>query len=48
MSIYLSLRNNGSIWDSHGVKVLIVIFYVSKYNKFMRFCHLVTREEESK
>ena len=48
MSIYLSLRSNGSIWDSHGVKVLIVIFYVSKYNKFMRFCHLVTREEESK
>ena len=44
MSIYLSLRSNGSIWDSHGVKVLIV----SKYNKFMRFCHLVTREEESK
>ena len=29
------------------MKVLIVIFYVSKYNKFMRFCHLVTREEES-
>ena len=48
MSIYLSLRNNGSIWDLHGVKVLIVIFCVSKYNKFMGFCHLVTREEESK
>lgn len=31
-----------------GVKVLIVIFCVSKYNKFMGFCHLVTREEESK
>ncbi len=43
MSIYLSLRNNGSIWDLHGVKVLIVIFCVRKYNKFMGFCHLVTR-----
>lgn len=48
MSIYLSLRSNGSIWDLYGVKVLIVIFCVSKYNKFMGFCHLVTREEESK
>ena len=48
MSIYLSLRNNGSIWDLHGEKVLIVIFCVIKYNKFMGFCHLVTREEESK
>ena len=48
MSIYLSLRSNESILDSHGEKVLIVIFYVSKYNKFMGFCHLVTREEESK
>ena len=48
MSIYLSLRSNESILDSHGEKVLIVIFCVSKYNKFMGFCHLVTREEESK
>lgn len=30
------------------VKVLIVIFYVSKYNKFIGFYHLVTREEELK
>lgn len=38
----------GIYMDLHGVKVLIVIFCVSKYNKFMGFCHLVTREEESK